>query len=195
MWLVEKMPLQSFRCSLLQSCLCQILLISSRILLGFFFLCLKAKALSKIFLWIGDVFACTWWGSVVHMILKPAPSGGCSTMNGFRWEGWIPATCRVSHIPLCCLVPPPGAAGISPFKPHIPWGLMTPWGWRSSPTSAGKGVRSPTVSRLPYGRRGPPWRRWDTFFRTAFKDSAACWASTLASLICSVLFLTSSLPG
>lgn len=97
MWLVEKMPLQSFRCSLLQSWVCQILLISSRILLGFFFLCLKAKALSKIFLWIGDVFACTWWGSVVHMILKPAPSGGCSTMNGFRWEGWIPATCRVSQ--------------------------------------------------------------------------------------------------
>lgn len=127
--------------SLLHSCVCKILLVSSHIALRFFYLYLQGKALSKIFLWIGDFCSGNqtqrdthppthraWWRSAVHTFLKPAPSSGCSMINGFRWKGWVLTTCKVLQILLCCLLPLSGAAGTSPFKPRILLGLMTRWG-------------------------------------------------------------------
>lgn len=44
-----------FLASLLQSSVCEILLIRSHLMLSFFYLYLQDKALSKMFLWIGDL--------------------------------------------------------------------------------------------------------------------------------------------
>lgn len=84
---------------------------------------------------------CLWEGGVSPAVSEDRVFLQCL---GGRWAL---STCRALQILFVlfpCLAP-----GTSRCRPHILWDLMTLWGWRLNPTSAGRGGLSPTASPLP----------------------------------------------